>query len=199
MQEKEEIETFYPSTQADWREWLQENHLSKQSVWLIYYKKKSKIPSISWSEAVDEALCFGWIDSTARPIDNEKYMQFFTKRKATSVWSKVNKDKVEKLIATGKMSQQGFESIEKAKQNGSWTILDEVEELIIPEDLEAAFEANEGSKDFFMSLSKSVRKAILQWLVLAKQQETRQKRFNEIAELAAQKLKPKQFRLKEKL
>lgn len=194
MQEKEEIATFYPSTQADWRAWLQENHLSKQSVWLIYYKKKSKIPSISWSEAVDEALCFGWIDSTARPIDDEKYMQFFTKRKPNSVWSKINKDKVEKLIATGKMSQAGFESIEKAKQNGSWTILDEVEELIIPDDLEAAFLANEGSKDFFMSLSKSVRKAILQWLVLAKQQTTRQKRINEIAELAAQKLKPKQFR-----
>lgn len=194
MQEKEEIDTFYPSTQADWRAWLQENHLSKQSVWLIYYKKKSKIPSISWSEAVDEALCFGWIDSTARPIDDEKYMQFFTKRKPNSVWSKINKDKVEKLIATGKMSQAGFESIEKAKQNGSWTILDEVEELIIPDDLEAAFQANEGSKDFFMSLSKSVRKAILQWLVLAKQQTTRQKRINEIAELAAQKLKPKQFR-----
>lgn len=194
MQEKEEIETFYPSTTADWRTWLQDNHLSKQSVWLIYYKKKSKIPSISWSEAVDEALCFGWIDSTARPIDEEKYMQFFTKRKATSVWSKVNKDKVEKLIAAGKMGQAGFESIEKAKQNGSWTILDSVEELTIPEDLEAAFQANEGSKDFFMGLSKSVRKAILQWLVLAKQQSTRQKRNNEIAELAAQKLKPKQFR-----
>ncbi|MER0439314.1 YdeI/OmpD-associated family protein [Emticicia sp. W12TSBA100-4] len=194
MQEKEEIETFYPSTTADWREWLQENHLSKQSIWLIYYKKKSKIPSISWSEAVDEALCFGWIDSTARPIDDEKYMQFFTRRKATSVWSKINKDKVEKLIAAGKMSQAGFESIEKAKQNGSWTILDSVEELTIPEDLEAAFQANEGSKDFFMSLSKSVRKAILQWLVLAKQQSTRQKRINEIAELASQKLKPKQFK-----
>ena len=194
MQKKEEIATFYPSTQTDWREWLQENHLSKQSVWLIYYKKKSKVPSLSWSEAVDEALCFGWIDSTARPIDDEKYMQFFTKRKPNSVWSKINKDKVEKLIATGKMSQAGFESIEKAKQNGSWTILDSVEELSIPEDLEASFQANEGSKDFFMSLSKSVRKAILQWLVLAKQQTTRQKRINEIAELAAQKLKPKQFR-----
>ena len=194
MQQKEEIETFYPSTQADWREWLQENHLSKQSVWLIYYKKKSKISSISWSEAVDEALCFGWIDSTARPIDEEKYMQFFTKRKAKSVWSKVNKDKVEKLIAAGKMRQAGFDSIERAKQNGSWTILDEVEELIIPEDLDAAFQANEGSKDFFMSLSKSAKKMILYWLVSAKQQSTRQKRINEIAELASQKLKPKQFK-----
>lgn len=194
MQKKETIETFYPTNPTDWREWLQENHHSKQSVWLIYYKKKSKIPSISWSEAVDEALCFGWIDSTAKPINDEKYMQFFTKRKAKSVWSKINKVKVDKLIEEGKMSQAGFESIAKAKENGSWTILDEVEDLIIPEDLEAAFEANDGSKDFFLSISKSVRKAILQWLVLAKQQTTRQKRINEIAELATQKLKPKQFR-----
>ncbi len=108
--------------------------------------------------------------------------------------SKINKAKVEKLIKAGKMSQAGFESIEKAKENGSWTILDEVEELIIPEDLEGAFSANKSSKDFFLSLSKSVRKAILYWLVTAKQQTTRQKRINEIAELAAQKLKPKQFR-----
>lgn len=194
MQENEEIETFYPSNQSEWREWLQENHLSKQSVWLIYYKKKSKIPSISWSEAVDEALCFGWIDSTARPIDDEKYMQYFTKRKAKSIWSKINKTKIEKLTEAGKMSQAGFESIEKAKENGSWIILDTVEELTIPEDLEAAFELNDGSKDFFMSLSKSAKKMVLYWLVSAKQQTTRQKRIKEIAELAAQKLKPKQFR-----
>lgn len=120
-------------------------------------------------------------------------MQFFTKRKAKSVWSKINKNKIEQLISIGKMSQAGFESIAIAKENGSWTILDSVEELAIPEDLETAFEAYEGSKDFFTSLSKSAKKMILYWLVSAKRQETRQKRINEVAELAAQKLKPKQF------
>lgn len=98
------------------------------------------------------------------------------------------------MISTEKMSKAGFESIEIAKENGSWTILDTVEELMIPEDLETAFQANDDSINFFLSLSKSARKAILQWLVTAKQPSTRQKRINEIAELAAQKLKPKQFR-----
>ena len=152
------------------------------------------MPTLSWSEAVDEALCFGWIDSTAKPIDAEKYRQFFCKRKPNSVWSKVNKEKVKRLTTDGRIMQAGFESIEKAKQNGSWTILDDVEELLIPKDLDAAFDSQMGSKDFFLSLSKSVKKMILQWLVLAKLPETRQKRINEIAECAEQKLKPKQFR-----
>lgn len=187
-------ESFYPSDRQEWRAWLQENHDNKQSVWLIRYKKGSNMPTISWSEAVDEALCFGWIDSKAKPIDDEKYMQFFSKRKAVSTWSKVNKEKVQKLIDDGSMTRAGLESIEIAKQNGSWTILDEVEALIIPDDLEEAFKTKTGSKDFFLSLSKSVKKNILQWLVLAKREETRQKRIKETAESAGQKLRPKPFR-----
>jgi len=185
-----EIESFYPSNRQQWREWLQENHDKKQSVWLIHYKMKSSTPTIYWSEAVEEALCFGWIDSKAKPIDGEKYMQFFSKRRAISTWSKVNKEKVQKLIDEGSMTKAGLESIEIAKQNGSWTILDKVEALIIPDDLDEAFKAKPGAKDFFLSLSKSARKNILQWLVLAKQQETRQKRIKEIVELAAFNLKP---------
>jgi len=190
---EKEIETFCPASQADWRKWLIENHTAKQSVWLVYHKIKSNVPSISWSQAVDEALCFGWIDSTARPIDDLTFMQFFCKRKPNSAWSKINKAKVERLINEGLMTQAGFNSIEKAKQNGSWIILDGVEELKIPKDLSAAFKVQRGSKPFFLSLSKSVQKSILHWLVLAKKPETRQKRINEIAILAGQKLKPKQF------
>jgi len=189
-----EVETFCPTNIQDWRQWLQENHRSKQSIWLVYYKKKSGTPSITWSEAVDQALCFGWIDSTSKPIDNERFMQFFCKRKPNSVWSKINKEKVERLIEAELMTQAGFESIETAKQNGSWSILDEVEELTIPQDLADELKINTGAEEFFLSLSKSVRKSILQWLVLAKRPETRQNRIAEIAELAAQKLKPKQFK-----
>jgi uncharacterized protein YdeI (YjbR/CyaY-like superfamily) len=191
--QKKETATFCPASKAEWRQWLEENHLSKPSIWLVYYKKKSGVPSLTWSEAVDEALCFGWIDSTMRPHGEDTFMQFFSKRKTNSVWSKVNKAKIQRLIEEGLMMEKGFEAIEAAKANGSWTILDEAEELVIPLDLENAFETKPGSKDFFLSLSKSVRKAILQWLVLAKQQETRQRRINEIAELAGQGLKPKQF------
>jgi uncharacterized protein YdeI (YjbR/CyaY-like superfamily) len=191
--QKKEIETFCPASRQEWRLWLKENHSSKLAVWLVCYKKKSDRPTVTWSEAVDEALCFGWIDSTRNALDNEAFMQFFCKRKPNSVWSKINKGKVQRLIAEGLIMQAGYESIETAKQNGSWIILDDVEELKIPKDLEKEFKTKKGSKDFFLSLSKSVRKSILQWLVLAKRQETRQKRIYEIAELAAQKLKPKQF------
>ncbi|NBA89163.1 hypothetical protein GVN16_25520 [Emticicia sp. CRIBPO] len=190
---KKETETFYPENRDEWRKWLAENHSSKQSVWLIHHKKKTGVPSVAWSDAVDEALCFGWIDSTRRSLENDMFMQFFSKRKAKSVWSKINKDKIERLTEEGLMTQAGLAVIEAAKADGSWTTLDEAEKLVIPADLTAAFQTRPGSEDFFLSLSKSSRKAILQWLLLAKQQETRQRRINEIAELAGQGLKPKQF------
>jgi uncharacterized protein YdeI (YjbR/CyaY-like superfamily) len=191
--EKKEIETFCPTNRREWRQWLEENHCSKQAVWLVHYKKKSGRPTISWSEAVDEALCFGWIDSVRKTLDNETFIQFFSKRKPNGTWSKVNKEKIRQLIESGLMTQAGHESIETAKQNGSWTVLDEVEELIIPQALEDELKNYPGAFEFFLSLSKSVRKAMLQWLVLAKQPETRQKRIKEIAQSAALKQKTKQF------
>lgn len=186
-------ETFCPISQREWRNWLEKNHEKKQSIWLICYKKSSDKPTLHWSDAVDEALCFGWIDSTKRSVDEESYMQYYGKRKPNSMWSKINKQKVEKLIADGRMTKAGLASIEVAKQNGSWTILDQVEELIIPDDLEAAFSKHAGSKGFFLSQSKSVKKMMLSWIVLAKRDETRQKRITEIAECASKGTKPKHF------
>jgi len=190
MTEKE-VKTFCPASTQQWREWLQKYHNKEKSVWLIFYKNKSNNPTITWSEAVDEALCFGWIDSIAKPIDEEKFMRFFSRRKANSAWSAVNKEKVHRLIEQGLMTQAGFERIETAKENGSWTILDDVEALIIPADIEKEFQARPNAKSYFLSLSKSDKKNILQWLVLAKHPETRQKRITEIVELADQNMKPK--------
>ncbi|MES2477819.1 MAG: YdeI/OmpD-associated family protein [Bacteroidota bacterium] len=186
-----DIETFYPASRTDWRKWLEANHLSKQAVWLVCYKKKTGKPTIAWTEAVDEALCFGWIDSVRKTLDEEKFIQFFSRRKAKGTWSKVNKEKINRLIENGQMKQAGFDSIEKAKQNGSWSILDDVEDLILPEDLKTELNKQINAMEYYLSLSKSVRKAILQWLVLAKRPETRQKRIIEIVTLAAQKQKPK--------
>jgi len=191
---KKEIETFRPASQQDWRNWLQKNHDQKQSVWLIYYKKSASQTTIDWSQAVDEALCFGWIDSTRKNIDNDTFMQFFCKRKPGSTWSKVNKAKIERLTVEGLMTSAGLQCIEAAKQDGSWTIADDVEELIVPQDLEQEFDAHPGSKDFFLSINKSSRKMILHWLASAKQQKTRQNRITQIAENAASKQKPPQFR-----
>jgi uncharacterized protein YdeI (YjbR/CyaY-like superfamily) len=189
-----ELETFYPKSRQEWREWLQKNHIKKQSVWLIYYKKKSAIPTVTYSEAVDEALCFGWIDSKTKPINEESFMQFFSRRKEKSVWSKINKEKIQRLIEAGLMTQAGYDIIETAKQNGSWTILDGAEALVIPADLENEFQNRANAKKYFLSLSRSDKRNILQWLVLAKRQETRQKRIEEIVELADNNQKPKQFR-----
>ncbi|GAB3499386.1 YdeI/OmpD-associated family protein [Spirosoma knui] len=192
--QKIEVEVFYPTSPADWRNWLEKNHLSSQSVWLVFYNRRSGKKSITWSEAVDVALCFGWIDSKKIKIDEETAHQFFSKRKPNSTWSKINKEKVLKLIASGQMTQVGLDVIETAKQNGSWTILDDVEELVIPDDLEEAFKKHEGFKTYFLSLSKTVRKMMLQSLVLARRPETRQKRVDEIAELTGQYLKPRHLR-----
>lgn len=192
--QKKETETFYPASREAWRKWLKKNHASKQSIWLVQYKQKSSKPTITWSEAVEEALCFGWIDSTRKTIDEEKFIQFFGRRKPNSTWSKINKEKIKRLIDEGFMTKAGHASIETAKQNGSWSILDEVEELKIPKDLAKEFKTQPGSREFFLSLSRSVKKSMLQWITLAKRPETRQKRIAEIAAYAGKKLKPKQFR-----
>lgn len=191
---KKEIETYCPKSRTDWRKWLVKNNQLEQSVWLIYYKASTQVPSLSWSEAVDEALCFGWIDSTKKTIDKERYMQYFSKRKPNSTWSKINKEKVTKLIQNNLMTEAGLESIETAKKNGTWTLMDDVEKLIIPEDLGIALNKNESSMDFFKSQSKSNKKQMLHWVVIAKRAETRKKRIEEIARLAAKGIRPNQFR-----
>ncbi len=193
---EQKLEHFYPKTKQHWRKWLEKNHIRKNAVWVVFFNKKSTKPTISWSDAVDEALCFGWIDSKAETINIESHRHYFCKRKPNSTWSKINKEKVERLISTNLMQEAGFKVIDIAKQNGSWTILDEVEELTIPIELEKEFEKFENSKEYFSTLSKSKKKALLQWIVLAKTDITRQKRILEIAENASQKQQPKPFRPK---
>lgn len=191
---KKEPELFYPKSRKDWRQWLKKNHKTEQSVQLIFFKKETKKASITWSDAVDEALCFGWIDSIRRTLDNESYSQAFSKRKAKSTWSKINKEKVKQLIADELMTEAGHQSIKLAKQNGSWTILDQVEALDVPKDLLKEFKIHPGSKAFFESQSKSIKKIMLTWIALAKRPETKSKRIKEIAENAGQNLIPRQFR-----
>ncbi|MBN1463752.1 MAG: YdeI/OmpD-associated family protein [Paludibacteraceae bacterium] len=189
-----DAEDYCPSNKKDWRKWLEMNHDKKDGIWLIFNKKKSSNYNLSWSESVDVALCFGWIDSIKRPIDSTQYKQYFSKRKAKSNWSEINKAKVKTLIDQGLMQEAGYKSIEIAKENGSWSILDEVEAQVIPVDLKRAFAAYRGSMDFFDSLSKSVKKGLLYWVISAKRKETRQKRIEEIVKNASINLKPKQFR-----
>ncbi len=185
--------TFYAKSQTAWRNWLQINHESSTAVWLIIYRKQSKVPSIYYSEAVDEALCFGWIDSTPNKRDSESYYQFFAKRNPKSNWSKVNKDKVEKLINEGRMAAAGLAAIAIAKQNGTWDALNKVDALTIPDDLKKLFETNKTAFTNWEKFAKSSRRGILEWIHNAKRPETRQKRIEETVSLAEKNLKANQY------
>lgn len=187
------MEEFCPKNKNEWREWLNKNHVVKDAVWLIFYRKKSIKYNLSWSESVDEALCYGWIDSTKKTIDSESYKQYFTKRKTTSNWSKVNKEKIEVLTTKGLMTKAGYDSVKVAKLNGSWNFLDKIEALIIPSDLKSELLKLNGAMEFYNQLSNSKKKILLYWVASAKRNETRMKRIKDIAQHAENNLLPKQF------
>lgn len=191
MSDDEEI--FYPESPKHWRDWLQINHVKKHSVWLLFYKKKSGKPSLTWSESVDEALCFGWIDSVKKTIDQDRYKQYFCKRKPKSNWSEINKQKVSDLTKKGLMSEAGLICVQTAKQNGSWDKKEVYDDKSIPDDLLIQLQKVPGAETFFSGLSQSVKKNMLVWIATAKRPETRQKRILEIATLAGQNQKPKPF------
>lgn len=180
----------YAEDRSVWREWLQANHGNSLGVWLIYYKVKSGQPSVRYNEAVKEALCFGWIDSKVKSLDEERYQQIFTPRKPKSVWSKLNKQYIGELVEQGLMTEAGLKKIEVAKQDGSWTSLDACEALTIPADLKQALEANETANRHFEALSHSSKKNILFWIDSAKRPETRLKRIEQILSSAAQNKNP---------
>lgn len=178
---------------AAWRKWLEENHQTKENIWLIIFKKASGIPTVTYKESVDEALCFGWIDSKGVKRDESSYYQFYSKRKPKSNWSGVNKAKVDVLIAEGKMRPAGLEMIELAKQIGTWTALDAATQLEIPPDLLDALQKYADAERNFEAFPKSAKRAILEWISAAKQSATRQNRIEETAKLAAQNIRANQY------
>lgn len=171
-----EIQEIEAPDRANFRKWLEDNHATETAVWVIFWKKGSGHPSIKWEEAVDEALCFGWIDSKVQSLDERRYRQYWTVRKPGSIWSKINKEKVARLTAAGLMEPAGLAAAERAKEDGSWTILDGPEAGIVPDDFAAAMEAAE-VRATFDGLIQSKRKAILAWLVMAKRETTRVNRM----------------------
>jgi len=185
----EEKEHLYFKNAAAWRKWLHDNHHSSTGVYLIFYKVTSQVESMRWEEAVQVAICYGWIDSTVKRLDDERRRQMFTPRKDKSVWSKLNKTYIEKLIANNLMHESGLRKIEIAKQNGTWESLDDVENGIIPDDLTLAFEQNKTALENYNKFSPSYRKSYLYWLNQAKREETRKARITEIVSLCEQNIK----------
>jgi uncharacterized protein YdeI (YjbR/CyaY-like superfamily) len=172
---------------ATWRAWLERNHASASFAWLQYFRKGSGRPSITYSEAVEEALCFGWIDSKAEPLEDSSWRQYFCPRKPGSAWSKLNKQRVERMIAEGLMREPGLRIIEAARANGSWGSLDAVEALEIPDDFAAALDALPGAREFFDATSRTNRKQTLYLIASAKRAETRAQRIAKAAEAAGRR------------
>lgn len=180
------LKTLSAKDRKTWRAWLSKNHATQKGIWLVFYKKHTGKPTVSYEDAVQEALCYGWIDSTVRTIDEERYMQLFTPRKAGSNWSDLNKRRVKKLIEQGSMTGTGLRKIEEAKKDGSWRNLDAVEKLKIPPDLLKALSSNSKTKKNFEGLSPSRKKQFLWWIESAKTTGTRQKRIAETVLLVAE-------------
>jgi uncharacterized protein YdeI (YjbR/CyaY-like superfamily) len=185
--------SFYADSKQSFRNWLIENHDKEQNLWLIIYKKDSGTPSVTYDQAVDEALCFGWVDSSIKKRDEFSFYQYFARRNPKSNWSRVNKVKVERLMQEGLMSEAGLKMITIAKESGTWTALDDVENLISPPDLQVELDKNPLAAEYFALFPRSVKRGILEWLLNAKQPETRAKRIEEIVSKAEQNERANQY------
>jgi uncharacterized protein YdeI (YjbR/CyaY-like superfamily) len=180
---------FQPKSRREWRAWLRRNHAKCAGLWLVMAKKASGLPSLAYAEAVEEALCFGWIDGRANPVDAQRWCQLFTPRRAGSGWSKLNKARVASLEATGAMAAPGRAKIAAAKADGSWSKLDAVEAFEMPPDLARALKARRGATATFAAFSPSSRKGILGWIAQAKRPATRLARVTQAADMAARGLR----------
>ncbi len=179
---------IYAKDREAFRKWLAENHDSSKEMWLILYKKKSGIESIDWAGAVKEALCYGWIDSLKKGIDDEKWKQRFTPRKPKSIWSKINKDYIKELMAVGLMTEHGLEKIKIAKANGSWESFDKIEALEIPVELAEALLRYPHAEENYNKFPKTIKKSIL-YHINIKNKEERLKRIETTAKLASENIR----------
>jgi len=178
--------TFDAPDREAWREWLSKNHASSKGVWVVVSKKESDKKGISLEDVVEEALCFGWIDSKLNVIDEKSFKLLLTPRKLGSIWSKANKQRIEKLARQGLLTVPGLAKIECAKRDGSWNRLDAVEELRVPEDFGNALAANRNAKENFEFFPISVKKQLLWWIESAKTEKTRSKRIGQAIIVAAE-------------
>lgn len=186
--------SVHPLSRAEWRAWLEQNYTRTAGIWLISYKKASGKPRFEYDDAVEEALCFGWIDSKANKLDEERSMLWFAPRKPRTGWSKPNKERVERLIAAGQMTPAGLAKITAAQADGSWHALDAVERLEIPPDLAEALAGYPTATANFAAFPRSAKRGILEWISNAKTPATRTKRIAETARLAAENQRANQWR-----
>lgn len=183
-------------SRQQWRTWLEKNHARENGIWLVTFKKHCGDRYLSNDDIVEEALCFGWIDSLPRKLDDDRTMLWLAPRKPGSNWSKLNKERVAKVMAAGLMTSAGLSKIEAARLDGSWNALDAIEALEIPPDLAEAFASYESARRNFEAFPASVQRGILEWVASAKKPETRAKRVYETAQLAQENIRANQWRKK---
>ena len=180
------------TSRTELRAWLEENHAHGDTIWLVTYKKSARPDLyVPWDEIVREAICFGWIDSQAAKLDDERTMVRLSPRRRGSVWSAINKAHVAELEPQGLITEAGWAKIEEARSDGSWEFLDDVDAGIIPDDLAEAFDAAPGSREQFESFPMSTIRATLGWIKMAKRSETREKRIAETVEKSAAGVRPR--------
>lgn len=181
------MKQLYVKTRAEWRKWLTRNFDKESGVWLVFYKKQTNKPALEYDEAVEEALCFGWIDSIIKKLDEEKYARKITPRKPDSQWSELNKKRAEKMIKQGLMTEPGLEKIKEAKKRGLWQKTNRPQiSFELPEELERALAKNKKARAFFDQLAPTYRKHFIGWIATAKREETSKKRVKEAITLLEQ-------------
>jgi uncharacterized protein YdeI (YjbR/CyaY-like superfamily) len=189
-------EHVHAETRPQWRDWLVANHATSTGVWLVSWKASSGRPSVGYEESVEEALCVGWVDSKGGTVDDERTKLWFAPRNPRSAWARTNKTRVARLEAEGLMLPAGLRVVEIAKANGTWSMLDDVENLVVPPDLSAAFDQHPGAREHWDAFPRSARRGILEWIVQARTEPTRAKRIAETAAKAAVGERANQWRPK---
>ena len=187
-------DAVHPVTPEAWRAWLQEHHERATGVWLVSFKQATGRPRVTYEAAVEEALCFGWVDSKPRKLDDERTMLYFAPRRPGSGWSRPNKERIARLEAAGRMAPAGAAKVAAARRDGSWEMLDAVEALEVPDDLVAALAGVADAARQFAAFPRSAKRGILEWIAQAKTEATRRRRVEETARLAGQGVRANQWR-----
>ena len=183
-----ELKRVQPKSRAAWRAWLDKHHASSRGIWLVFAKKHTGLPTLSYEDAVQEAICFGWIDSLMKSIDDRLHMQMFTPRKPKSAWSVTNKARLATLMKAGAMTPAGLAAVAEAKKSGSWSAYADVDKLTIPPELKRAFDANPDAKKNWPTYTPSAQRSFLHMVNNAKRPETREKYVQRVIDLVARKV-----------